>query len=392
MATLPAPSDGDVITLSSRDETLSSRDSGASDNSADSGRDASACGLSGSDGEAPSRARRLAWDVIAGDALTAAARGALDAVASLLSVGPGVARQLLAHFRWSPEALAAALADGRDVFELAGVPRGGAPGQPRAGRPAAALECGVCFSTVPPSGATRMPCGHAFCDDCWRGHFTACLETGGARLPCAAQGCRAACDDGAAARLLAGTPAGERHAAALASSYVDDNPRVRWCPSVPHCGRALRAACGRACEPVCACGASLCAACGAPPHAPATCAMASAWARKCRDDSETANWMAAHTRPCPKCAKPVEKAGGCNLVMCRCGQPFCWLCGGATGTAHTWTSIQGHSCGRFREGDGGGAGADDAGRATAAGAIRRFLHHFTRWDAHTKVRAMEGGG
>lgn len=290
------------------DASLSSRgwSSDDGDGGVDSRGASDTCALS--DDDAPRPARRPDWDVIDADELSAAASGAVESVASLLSVGPSVARQLLAHFRWSPEAVAAILADGRDVFVVAGVPRP-VGGGPRAGRPPEATECSVCFSTAPPSAATVMPCGHAFCDACWRGHFTARLETGTARLPCAAPGCRAACDDDAAAALLAGTPAGTRHAVALAASYVDENPRVRWCPSTPHCGRALRAG-GRAhCEPVCACGSSLCMACGAEPHAPATCAMAAAWARKCRDDSETANWMAAHTRPCPKCDKPVEKAG-----------------------------------------------------------------------------------
>ena len=30
-------------------------------------------------------------------------------------------------------------------------------------------------------------------------------------------------------------------------------------------------------------------------------------------------------------------------------QHFCWLCGAATGISHTWTNIQGHSCGRFKD-------------------------------------------
>ena len=27
---------------------------------------------------------------------------------------------------------------------------------------------------------------------------------------------------------------------ALLDSYIDDNKRVKWCPSVPHCGRAIQ--------------------------------------------------------------------------------------------------------------------------------------------------------
>ena len=29
---------------------------------------------------------------------------------------------------------------------------------------------------------------------------------------------------------------------ALLDSYIDDNKRVKWCPSVPHCGRAIQVA------------------------------------------------------------------------------------------------------------------------------------------------------
>ena len=59
--------------------------------------------------------------------------------------------------------------------------------------------------------------------------------------------------------------------------------------------------------------------------------------------------LQAHSKPCPKCSVPVEKDGGCNLVVCgSCRQPFCWLCGAKTGTAHTWTVIEGHTCGEWK--------------------------------------------
>jgi len=73
------------------------------------------------------------------------------------------------------------------------------------------------------------------------------------------------------------------------------------------------------------------------------------WMQRYRDGTETASWLTANTKPCPKCAKPVEKNGGCNLVVCRCSQAFCWLCGKATGRAHTWSNIEGHSCGAYKE-------------------------------------------
>lgn len=58
----------------------------------------------------------------------------------------------------------------------------------------------------------------------------------------------------------------------------------------------------------------------APLLPPSTGKMWELWDEKINGDSETKNWMAINTKPCPKCTKPVEKNGGCNLVMCRCGQ------------------------------------------------------------------------
>lgn len=49
--------------------------------------------------------------------------------------------------------------------------------------------------------------------------------------------------------MLAGCPASP----AAADSYVDDNKRVKWCPSVPHCGHAVRTNK----EPFCEVGAAL---------------------------------------------------------------------------------------------------------------------------------------
>ncbi|CAL9223126.1 unnamed protein product, partial [Arabidopsis halleri] len=47
------------------------------------------------------------------------------------------------------------------------------------------------------------------------------------------------------------------------------------------------------------------------------------WRKKCYDESETVNWITVHTKPCPKCHKPVEKEGWLrNLVIRLCRQSF----------------------------------------------------------------------
>ena len=41
-------------------------------------------------------------------------------------------------------------------------------------------------------------------------------------------------------------------------------------------------------------------------------------------DANYAKFMLLAT--CPKCKAPVEKNGACNMMSCRCGVGFCWIC------------------------------------------------------------------
>ncbi|KAF6250673.1 hypothetical protein COO60DRAFT_1471727 [Scenedesmus sp. NREL 46B-D3] len=168
-------------------------------------------------------------------------------------------------------------------------------------------------------------CGHTFCNTCWRGHLAVQIQDGQARhISCMAYKCGVVCDEELVAQVMKSeSELLSKYKQSHLESYMEDNQRVAFCPSVPWCGHAVEVDSDPYVEPECPCG-------------------------KINGDSETRNWLAANTKPCPKCSKPVEKNGGCNLVMCKCGQAFCWLCGGATGTRHTWTQIDNHSCGRYK--------------------------------------------
>ena len=44
-------------------------------------------------------------------------------------------------------------------------------------------------------------------------------------------------------------------------------------------------------------------------------------------DAATQRWKNTNTRPCPRCASPIMKDGGCNHVKCaKCRADFCWAC------------------------------------------------------------------
>lgn len=105
----------------------------------------------------------------------------------------------------------------------------------------------------------------------------------------------------------------------LNAAFVADSPNLRWCPH-PGCENAVE--CSQAPPRMlnqlvptvqCACGNAFCFGCGYPAdHRPVLCKIVKMWEKKCADDSETANWLNANTKECPKCVSTIEKNGGCK--------------------------------------------------------------------------------
>jgi len=73
------------------------------------------------------------------------------------------------------------------------------PASPTARAPAggaAELACAACLCDVAAEVATRMACGHAFCDECWRQHLGVQIREGRSRrLVCMGVRCGAVCDE-----------------------------------------------------------------------------------------------------------------------------------------------------------------------------------------------------
>ncbi|CAK0772066.1 hypothetical protein CVIRNUC_003925 [Coccomyxa viridis] len=335
-------------------------------------------------GSTPVAASEPAYTIIDVSDLETLQDSALQQVMSIVGCNKSAARTLLIHFRWNVDTLCGIMADRglSYLWKLANVAEEDTS-MPSIGQ-SDLLECQCCFCEVAAAGATAMQCGHAFCNDCWRQHCVTQIGDGRARkLPCMGIRCATVCDEDKVRMLIASElPALHRFNSSLLESYVEDNDMVRWCPGVPHCGRAVRVAGEVHCEPECACGHRFCFACALEPHSPCTCDMWKKWKRKIQDDSETNNWLAANTKPCPKCGKPVEKNGGCNLVVCKCRQAFCWLCGHATGYQHTWSEIDNHSCGRYKE-------EADKRIDQAQRNNQRYQHYCLRWEAHMNSNKAE---
>lgn len=133
----------------------------------------------------------------------------------------------------------------------------------------------------------------------------------------------------------------------------------------------------------CDCAHMFCFGCTLTDHQPAPCSLVKKWLKKCEDDSETANWISANTKECPKCVSTIEKNGGCNHMTCRkCRHEFCWMCMGVWSEHGTsW-----YNCNRFEEKS--GADARDA-QAKSRQSLERYLHYYNRYANHEQSAKLD---
>lgn len=156
-------------------------------------------------------------------------------------------------------------------------------------------------------------------------------------------------------------------------TYVDDKWFIKWCP-FPNCESAVECHIAenqlQEIVPTVSCKEphTFCFGCSHTDHQPATCSIVKLWLKKCADDSETANWLAANTKECVKCKSTIEKNGGCNHMTCKkCKIEFCWVCLGP------WSEhgSQWYNCNRYEEKS--GIEARDS-QAKSRAALERYLH------------------
>eukprot|EP00668_Euglena_longa_P029504 GGOE01036855.1.p1 GENE.GGOE01036855.1~~GGOE01036855.1.p1 ORF type:complete len:508 (+),score=91.69 GGOE01036855.1:95-1618(+) len=316
-------------------------------------------------------------------------RREITRICEVLNVNDVVASILLRHFHWNVEALMNRCFEAgcKTVLLAAGVIDDTDKAQYNASC-GSNFDCKCCYDQVSYVDGTALGCGHRFCNNCWRQHFTIKVREGQAqRIRCMQRGCNVIIDESFLSQLL-GHEDMIRYHKQMMEMYVEDNLRIKWCPSAPHCGNAVYAAQSSpkvVVQAHCLCGHNFCFNCTQEPHGPATCGMVKAWLAALRADGGNTSWLSQHTKDCPVCGQPVEKNGGCNLMVCRCGAYFCWICGMQTGTEHTWTEITGHTCGKYKE---------NFNTDQAKTQLQRFQHYHDRFKANVdsaklEVRLME---
>ncbi|XP_019633325.1 PREDICTED: E3 ubiquitin-protein ligase ARIH2-like isoform X1 [Branchiostoma belcheri] len=246
-------------------------------------------------------------------------------------------------------------------------------------------QCPVCLQAQEEKDLLSLACNHKFCTDCWQRYFQVQVEDGVATgVECMWSDCRLITTEDFALSILKNDPVTLRRYQQFAfNDYVKGHHQLRWCPG-PDCDVMFMAPqpLGRKVE--CKkCKTCCCFRCLKDYHVPADCPTIESWLRKCADDSETANYISAHTKDCPKCNICIEKNGGCNHMQCfKCKHDFCWMCLGDWKTHGS----EYYECSRYKENPNI---ANESAQAQAREALKKYLFYFERWENHQKSLKLE---
>ncbi|KAJ2709722.1 hypothetical protein H4R19_004106, partial [Coemansia spiralis] len=314
--------------------------------------------------------------------LSAKQRAMVGRLEPLLALSTETTTLLLRCYLWKEESLLEDFLTDRDgTLAKVGLPEH--PPSPRIETGDDAFVCEICYCGGGDERYLALWCGHRFCSDCYRTYVgSKVLEGESWRVRCPAPRCKTLVGLEPARLVLAGdTAALARYEENLTRSFVNDLSTFVWCPA-PNCEYAVECQVPRsawtATVPAvrCRCGNAFCFGCKQDDHTPAPCYLVARWLQKCRDDSETSNWMKANTKECIKCKSTIEKNGGCNHMTCReCHHQFCWVCMGPW-TEHGQSY---YSCNRFDE-DSSKNARDSVSQSRAI--LERYLHYFTRYNNH----------
>jgi len=347
------------------------------------------------------------FDVLEEDACRSMAQKKVVEAAELLACELDVAQQLLRHYKWDQEKMCdeywqdpeactkkAGVHMGADESVIASPEENGVVRIGGVAKPASSMEpieCQICFDRK--ADYSALQCGHAYCNVCYTEYVSHKIADEGFDCVygrCPAEKCRVLLSTPLVTSLLSGDANRSKltkfeRASSIARSFVDDNASLKWCPGAD-CGRAVRARPGIN-SVACKCGTRFCFQCSQDDHAPTSCDDLKKWLVKCKDDSETFNWLVANTKACPKCGTSIEKNVGCNHMTCKngaCKYEFCWVCCGA------WKDHSGsfYACNKYdpdKDKDNPDAKKKDSSRA----ALERYLHYYTRYTNHDQSLKLE---
>ncbi|CAP27237.2 Protein CBG07133 [Caenorhabditis briggsae] len=245
--------------------------------------------------------------------------GTISDVQSILEVSRGSCRILLRKHKWNKEHLMEHFHDFSSLETTELLVAASNDG-----------ECPICCGV---GSLSSLSCNHSACDICWEAYLSQRIVAGVGGIECMANGCKLLAED---EKL----------------THTDNHPIT------------------------CPCGCTFCFSCGENWHAPVSCRLLRIWNLRCIDDTESFNWINANTKDCPNCNKHIEKAGGCNKIMCQsCRFLFCWMC------LKNWDAHGYSPCNSFEV-----KSAKDA-REQSRFDLNRYLFYYNRFLGHQRTQS-----
>lgn len=311
----------------------------------------------------------------------------LSSVTSIFSLVPSQAYLLLQYYKWNKEKLLEEYSDSEDA-DKAGLSQTESHYEPPKPKKVDNYFCSICCETYSSVLVFSLKCNHDFCLNCYKTYAeTKVSDFGDWRVKCPGNPCNLVLDTEMMEDLLKPETLVKYHAL-LHQSYYACFPKIHFC-IFPDCSSAVT--CNIKPEELnrivptvkCSNGHKFCYGCEEVDHQPSTCILVKKWLKKCKDDSETANWISAHTKECVKCRTTIEKNGGCNHMICKkCKHEFCWVCMGPWkehGTNY-------YNCNRYDEKS--GIDARDV-QAKSRASLKRYLHYYNRFMNHQQSAKLE---
>lgn len=320
----------------------------------------------------------------------------VDEMVELLDIDYDSALVLLQHFQWGKERMINGYYEdpekvmvkcGLAVPPAAEAKDEGKSGESNSGGAKAAdaksggvVVCRICYDEeVKEEDSFALPCGHSFCKDCYGSFLNSAVDAGPQCVDtrCPEHKCQLIVPHGACRSMMSPEMV-IKFDKYVMERFIDSNPMLRFCPG-PGCNKVAMGSGVTHVE--CACSLPFCFRCGEEVHDPASCSQLQEWKKKCSNESETANWILANTKKCPKCQARIEKNQGCNHMSCKiCKHDFCWIC------LQEWKDHNNNTggyykCNRY-------VSTAEKGAKQAKAELDRYLHYYQRYHNHNQAMKL----
>ena len=238
----------------------------------------------------------------------------VDEIKDILQLSSSIIKLLLNHFKWNKQRLLEKFYEinPEEFFQQAKIINPYI--QKISSNNLSEQICLICYSDNP-NDMFNLECKHMFCNNCWKNYIhNQIINEGLAQtIVCPDSQCEILIDDDTILKFLENNHFTKHiYEKIILNSYVDNNPRARWCPG-KNCGyiihaTSLTSAYNYAQLITCNhCQILFCFQCTQPWHDPIKCILLLQWNKKILDDPKTLLWLKTNTKICPECQVNIEK-------------------------------------------------------------------------------------